>query len=124
MVWADRIGIGVGALTILGSLIFFSLDTTAEQQKKQSDEYTFAVAECKRLASDTTPKDLVDRVLGPKCPPNEPNPIAVTKLGGLVGTIFGYFVLPLWLVLRIIDFMFGGPARRRGARTSNNFVAR
>lgn len=113
MVWADRIGIGFGALAILGSLILFSLDTTAEQQKKQSDEYKVALAECKRLAFDTTPKTLTDRFLGPTCPPKEPDPIAVTKLGELVGTIFGYFVVPLWLILRIIDFMFGGQARRR-----------
>jgi hypothetical protein len=25
-----------------------------------------------------------------------------------------YFVLPVWAVLRLIDFITGGPARRRG----------
>jgi hypothetical protein len=42
---ADRIGVGLSALVIVGGLVFLGLDRTGEAQKKQANEYAAAVAD-------------------------------------------------------------------------------
>jgi hypothetical protein len=46
-------------------------------------------------------------------------PITAANLGRVFGWFLGsalLVVFPLWLVLRIVDWVFGGPARRRAPR--------
>ena len=50
------------------------------------------------------------------CPPDEPTPIPDKPIGDYMGRLIAFVVLPIWVILRIVDFMFGGPARRRMTR--------
>jgi len=51
--------------------------------------------------------------------PSDFFPITATNVGRAVGWFLGtgvLVVLPLWLALRIVDWVFGGPARRAAQR--------
>jgi hypothetical protein len=74
MIWADRFGIGVFALVVLGMAIVWGRGYT----------------------------------------PGVDPPLLEVALKILQAA--SYVAVPVWLVLRIIDFMAGGPMRRRRAR--------
>jgi hypothetical protein len=126
MVWADRIGIGSVALVLIAGIVAAGLDKTAEARKAQSDKYAASVALCSKWESipepehkNTTEPD-VDYLYWyygrPSCPPKMDEPINDPLIFEAVVRIIALVVLPLWLVLSVLDFMFGGPDRRRAIK--------
>src|ERR1700730_19342469 len=126
MMWADRVGVGSAALLLIGLLYAGCFDDSGEQREKQDATYETAAANCAewaakppvlpnpKLGKDEPDVDyLYDRYARPKCPPEKPEEVTGPNYWNVGYALFLYAVLPLWLVLRVIDFMFGGPAHRR-----------
>jgi len=124
MMWADRIGIGLTALVLLGGLVVGALDGTKKAQGEQAAKYTAEVARCNSLppmpkehkSSEPDVDYLYRWASGIGCPPDEPVPIPDKPIVEYVGRLIAFVVLPIWAILRIVDFMFGGPASRRVKR--------
>lgn len=123
--WADRIGIGLAALVLLGGLVVGALDSTKKDQTEQAAEYAAEVARCNSLppmskehknSSGQDVEDIFRWAARIGCPPDEPTPIPDKPIGDYMGRLIAFMVLPIWVILRIVDFMFGGPARRRMKR--------
>jgi hypothetical protein len=110
MMWADRIVIGVCVLVVLGGLIACALDTTAADRKQRQDQNAANVAACNQPWPED---DLFRKYSKMGCPPEAPTPIPDAPIAEYVMRLIGLVALPIWAVLRIVDFMFGGPARRR-----------
>ena len=84
MMWADRIGIGLTALVLLGGLVVGALDGTKKAQGEQAAKYTAEVARCNSLPPmpkehkssepDVDSLYLYRWASGIGCPPDEPVP--------------------------------------------------
>jgi hypothetical protein len=120
IMWADRAGIGVGALVLIGVFHVRGLDESDAIRKRQAERYASAVAECDKPPLLVNPKlgddeldAIFDEIRRMGCPPREPELVTEQDYLDMGKRLLLYMVLPFWLVLRIVDFVFGGPATRR-----------
>ena len=108
MIWADRIAISIFTLAGVWFGYVFLTDDSANQANLAYALYAETMARCDRVTSlyglDWDCRD-VNRIT------HELRTLASTALELLA---FGFrYVLPVWLALRTIDFISGGPERRR-----------
>jgi len=118
MIWADRVGLGIVA--ILGMLVaYLTIDNRSQIRAVQAN-YAHEVAVCEEPARaraarpPPTADDLISEWpdYNPSCNKLKPPKIdPYDPMEALLG-LWLFVALPLWLVLRILDFMFGGPPRR------------
>ena|ERR1700680_1369391 len=117
MIWADRIGIGLTALTAIALTIgyFYSSSEATERIERQKSEYAKTMELCDQLKRDKL--DLLQQLMLEQCQEAKAPTITIEMPtiadaeSRFIG-LFLYLLLPFWLVLRVIDFMFGGPTRR------------
>jgi hypothetical protein len=91
MMWADRIGIGVCALVVLGGLIASAVDTTAANRKQRQDEYAAEVARCNQPWPED---DIFRKYAKMDCPPEAPTPIPDPPITEYVIRLIGLVALP------------------------------
>jgi hypothetical protein len=113
MIWADRIGIGLTALTaiVLTFGHFYFSNEAAQRIERHEAAQAKSMELCDQLRRDEL--NLLARFM---CREEKTDtieiPTAVSTESYFI-KVFLYFLLPFWLALRVIDFIFGGPARRR-----------
>ncbi len=114
MIWADRVGLGrwaicVVALTVLLFAGFFGPLVPPERSNNPYDAFDDLD---KAKPSFAFPSDqFTDGQVGIGPPKTG---LRIAGEAAIRMTVF--VALPIWLVLRIVDFMLGGPMRRRRSR--------
>ncbi len=110
MIWADRAGLGVWAIGMVAIALMFSAGALEPAFAPPPKVCTNPFAQY-----DSPPTCIMP---GTESIDGWGNG-DLRRQGGfqitaeLAGKLTGFVVLPLWLVLRIVDFMFDGPSRRR-----------
>ena len=108
MIWADRIGVAISAIIVLACALLYAgglvtrptiplpaRTVTAEELKKNPLADLQAAYDAEGTWTTRT----------------EPGNIADAAAYAVRAIL--WIALPAWLILRILDFAFGGPARRR-----------
>ena len=112
MVWVDRAGLGLWAigLVVVAVLLFSGfLGPLTQQPSNVFDK--FDKSSSFFLPSEKDPFSDLDKTVASDHPKG-----ALLVAGEVAVKMTAFVVLPLWPILRIIDFIFGGPARRRSRR--------
>lgn len=127
MIWTDRIAVGVAGLAIIATaLIFVSSDAPQREA-----EYKATAIDCSKAPHVDRNKPVNemtdDEILWAFSKPCDPVENAAMAARMRAPTAYDYAIgfgkfglyalLPLWLALRIVDFVIGGPQRRsRGSK--------
>jgi hypothetical protein len=124
MIWADRIGLGLAALLALYAVYFvpFSLrqnqnDWVSYRAKVDACE-SYKKSHPKFAAIPSTREEYVmQRVQSFNTPcyvsPEKPEVLTFTTQAALIFKLLAFRILPLWIFLRVIDFVVSALRRRR-----------
>jgi hypothetical protein len=110
MILVDRIGaasLGLLALIWIAGHAYFS-QLASDRIARQAEEQEKIAAMCTSLPANSIFKDLM---CSPSLPEKNDIPTFVAEAPFFFNAA-AYVLLPFWLLLRLIDFVCGGPARR------------
>jgi hypothetical protein len=120
--FADRAGLGLVALSALIYGYAYLTDDARQINLAKDKTYLGEVADCAKILpipkgqKATADEQFRNEFLGLGCPPSKPEtvePFPLSEAFKGVVLLSLYFALPVWIVLRIFGFVFGGSTHRR-----------